>query len=360
MGGIALGVAALVLALAALSGFQDELRNEILARTPQIEIELPAGSDAAAIAGDLGERPGLRDARQLVRGKGWILSGGRVQGVSLVGYEEDLPEFFPGSIDRDPGLYVGDDLAASWLLGNEDLLQIASPLPALSPSGRPMPRIRTLPVAGTFVTGRTEQQARIALPIAAAKQLLGSRYPRLVVSALDRERVLELAAILPEHLPEGSVVRTFRDLNRPLFFALKLEKVLMFVAVSLIVVVAGLALVADLALIIASKRSEIGMLEAMGATANDLRRTFLLLGGLLSGLGCSAGALIGLGAAWILDHFRLLTLPGDVYFLDYVPFRVLPGDLAAILAITLTLALGSSWWAARRAASLRPVEALSR
>jgi lipoprotein-releasing system permease protein len=161
-------------------------------------------------------------------------------------------------------------------------------------------------------------------------------------------------------LPAGSVVRTWRDLNRPLLFALRLEKVLMFVAVCLIVLVAALALVADLALIISSKRPEIGILGAMGATPAHLRNAFLLLGALVAGSGMLIGALLGVGTAWVLDRYQLLPVPGRVYFLDYVPFLVQGEDLVMVLAFTFALALGASLYAAQRAAALRPIEAMRR
>jgi lipoprotein-releasing system permease protein len=124
--------------------------------------------------------------------------------------------------------------------------------------------------------------------------------------------------------------------------------------------VASLALVADLALIIAAKQREIGMLGAMGAPAAALRRAFLLLGALLAALGIAAGGLLGTALAWVLDTYRLLPVPGQVYFIDYVPFLVRGRDLAAVVGLTVLLVGLSSLYAARRATALSPVEALGR
>jgi lipoprotein-releasing system permease protein len=198
------------------------------------------------------------------------------------------------------------------------------------------------------------------LPRAVAETLLGDSDRRLDVEAGGVDAALDVAARLPAVLPAGSVVRTWKDLNRPLLFALRLEKLVMFVAVSLIVLVASLALVADLALIISSKRPEIGMLGTLGATPGALRTAFVLLGGLVAGAGVAVGTLLGVGGAWVLDHYHLLRVPGRVYFLDYVPFLVQPQDLALVLLLALALALASSLYAAQRAAALDPVEALRR
>jgi lipoprotein-releasing system permease protein len=241
------------------------------------------------------------------------------------------------------------------------VIQLVSPKPTLAPIGGPQPRLRSLPISGTFKSGRTqEEQERVALPLATALTLLGTAELRLDVAAADLDTALDVAKRLPAVLPRGSEVRTWKDLNRPLLFALRLEKVMMFVAVFLIVFVAELALMADLALIISSKRPEIGMLGAMGANAGHLRSAFLLLGGLVAGLGAFAGAGLGAGGAWVLDHYKLVPVPGRVYFLEYVPFLVKPGDLALVLLLTLGLALLTSLNAAQRAATLDPIEAMRR
>src|SRR5436305_1351827 len=173
-----------------------------------------------------------------------------------------------------------------------------------------------VPLAGTYRSGRTqEERERVALPRSVAETLLGGADRRLEVVAADLDAALGVAGRLPAVLPRGSVVRTWKDLNRPLLFALRLEKAVMFVAVSLIVLVAALALIADLALIIASKRPEIGTLSTLGATPADLRRAFLLLGGLVAGSGMLAGAVLGVGGAWVLDRNHLVPVPGRVYFL---------------------------------------------
>ena len=134
----------------------------------------------------------------------------------------------------------------------------------------------------------------------------------------------------------------------------------MFVAVSLIVLVAAMALVADLALVITSKRAELGMLGTMGAAPRRLRLAFLLLGGLIAGIGTLAGGALGCALALLLDRYRLVQLPGQIYFLDYLPFRLQAEDVAAVLAVTLVLALGSSLWVAQRLDRLQPVEAMRR
>jgi lipoprotein-releasing system permease protein len=358
-GGIALGIAALILALAALTGFQTALRQEILTRTPQIVVELPPETDIETARSAVARLPGVAGVGLLIRGRGWLLAAGRARPVELVGFDGELPLFFPAASDRAEGLYVGDQLATIWGLAAGDLVEVASTRPTLSPLG-PQPRVRRLPVHGTFETGRTEQEARVALPLAEAASLLGTADIRLTIATSGLEEALLLAPRVESVMPEGAVIRTWQDFNRALLFALRLEKGLMFVAVFLIVVVAAMSLVSDITLILASKLPEVGMLGAMGARPRELQRVFLWLGGSLVAAGTLLGIFVGIGGAWILDRFHLLSLPSQVYFLDHVPFLVRFADVFWILLATVVLTMGCSLYAARKAAALRPVEALRR
>ena len=362
-GGLALGVAALILALAMLTGFQGALTAEILARTPEIEIRLAPGADrdqALSTRARIATEAEVRSAQLVTHGQGWILAEGRVRAVEIVGFEGELPISFPDPTpSRRPGLYLGDRLAEAWSVDNGQTIEIASSRPTLTPLG-PQPRVRRLPVEGRFGSGRTELTERVALPLEQAAALLGERRYRLHVTTGDLTTALTLARRLEGLLPAGSEIWTWQRLNRGLFFALKLEKTITFIAVFLIVAVAALALVSDLTLIITSKRREVGILGAMGADPAALRRIFTLLGGLLAGIGVAAGGAAGISLATVLDRYRLLRIPGDVYFLDYVPFQVRPLDLGVVLVATIVVAVLGAGYAARRAAALHPVEALRR
>ncbi len=359
-GGVALGVATLVLVLSALNGLQDFLRADVLSRTPHLEIELPPEADARAELAALRELPGVVSGNLLLRGRAWVLLGGQAENVRIVGFEGELPAIFPGADSREEGLYVGDGQAATWGLTPGDRVEIISPRPTLTPMG-PQPRLHGMTLTGTFRTGRTEDlEQRIAVPLAMAERLLGRRQARIELVAESLEAALALAPSLQPSLPEGSRLATWKDLNKGLFFALRLEKSLMFLAVFLVVPVASMALVTVLVLLIASKKGEIGMLRALGARAVDLRRAFLTLGGLLAGLGLLCGGALGLAGAWAFDRYRLLKPPGDVYYLSHIPFDVEPRDLLLITLATASLTLASTLYAARRASALRPVEAIRR
>jgi lipoprotein-releasing system permease protein len=359
--GLGLGVAALILSLAALSGFQQALKTEVMDRTPQIEIEM-GGAELAAwapIESRIAVLSGVSRTQRVLRGRGWLVRGSRAAPVEIVGFEGASPRWFPGASTQGDGVLLSEEMAARWGLVTGAQVTLVSPRPSLTPLG-PQPRARSGEVSGFFASSRSEQEERVGASWNLAVGLLGSGSARLEVEASGPDESLKLVPALRALLPAGAVVRTWKELNRPLFFALRLERTVMFVAVALIVLVATLALVADLSLLIANKQPELGILLAMGATPASLQRAFLGLGMLIAGAGIGGGLLTGIASAVLLDRYRLLRLPDQVYFLDHVPFLLRAGDLTLVLAVTAVLVLGFSWAAARRAAHLRPIEALAR
>lgn len=362
--GLALGVAALILALAALSGFQEVLIGQTLSHTPQIEIRLPPEADAGAVLRQVEAVAGVAGVQALVRGPGWLRVGGRgVQPVELVGVEGVLPPSLTGGVPRpvSEGLWLPDDLAAQWGLEPGDRVDLASPRPTLTPFGGPQPRVRTVTFAGTFpASGDPQDTDPVAFPRAVAESLLAPVPVRLEVDAGGFENAVEVAREVRNVLPPGAELATWQELEGALFFVLNLEKALVFVGVSLIILVASLALVASLSLLIANKRHELGALGTLGATPQALARAFLILGGLLGSAGALLGVVLGGTAAVLLDRFRAVPLPEGVYFLTHVPFRIEAADLGMTLGLTLLLALGASVYAARRVSVITPVEVLRR
>jgi lipoprotein-releasing system permease protein len=361
-GGIALGVGALILAVAALSGFQTTLLEEVLSRSPRLQVAIGSGLDRDEVRRVVEADPAVRSAQVLLVGSGWLVHEGRLQSCELYGVETSVPAWFPGSEGASiAGVVVPDALALGFGLELGDTVRVVSPRPTLTPFTRQIPRSRSFEVAGIFGAGRSEEyDARVALPLGAAEALLWGTDLRLDVD-LALADVAAAAERLRAALPAGAAVSTYRDLNRALFFALRLEKALMFVGVFLIVLVASQALVSSLALLIASKRRELGMLGTLGLTPAELRRTFLLLGALLAGAGIAIGGTVGCVAAWALDRFELIRLPEHVYIVDFVPFRLRPGpDLLPILVATVVLTLVSARTAGAGATRLTPAEAMRR
>ncbi len=361
-GGIGLGVAALVVALAALEGMQHALREQILSRTPSLSIALPPGVDPHQVdrtLGALGPDAGIVAVQRVVEGRGWLLAGGRAQSLRLMGYQGAPPRTLPGAGER-PGLYLPDRMAAQAGLAIGDIATLASPRPGLTPFG-PQPRLLSARIEGVYQQGRGDDEPVAALPLERAELLFGTaRVGSLFVTTSDLDQALSLAQRLrmPGALPDGATVETWRELNRPLFLALALERTGLFAAVSLIVAVAAIALFSDLQLVAASKQRELALLSAMGAGEPALRRAFVLLGLFLGGGGAIVGGVVGGVAAWALDRWQLVQLPAGLLLFDSLPLRLRWLDVGAVVSITLLLTLFCAVLGSRRAARLVPAEVL--
>jgi lipoprotein-releasing system permease protein len=370
--GLALGVAALIVALAALSGFQARLLGDVELRTPALQVELPPAADAAAIAAAVAADPDVAAVQRLLYGRGWLRRGDAIEPVEIVGVEGTLPLWLVtaggGRNLDDPvdGLWISSVHAARWGVTVGDVLELVSPRVTLSPRG-PIPRSRRIPVAGVHDPGQADERhaQRVVLPYTLAESLIAGSDRRLDLEPTGGATVEAIASRLRGRLgagpPEASPrVVTWRDANQALLFVLRLEKTAIFLAVALIVVVASFALVAALSLILTAKRAEVGILAAMGASPGRLRRVFVLLGVMLAGLGTAAGGVLGTILAVAFDRFRLIRLPGDVYIVDHVPFLVRSADVAVVVLASAVVALVATLAGSRTVGTLDPVEALRR
>ena len=153
-------------------------------------------------------------------------------------------------------------------------------------------------------------------------------------------------------------MRTWRELNAPLAFALRLEKAVIFVTVALVILVAALNIVSNIALTVVEKKRDLGVFTSMGAPPGSLLRIYLTLGAVIGLVGTGAGILFGVGLSIALDRFRLVPLPSDVYLLSHVPFAVHPAEVAAVATFALATALLAAVLPARAAARLAPGEAI--
>ena len=366
-GGLAVGTAALVLALAALAGFQNHVLEDLLRHTPDLQVELGSSTDsgtgAASSAAPLASRvtaaKGVVAVQELLYARGWLVDGTGVVGVEVVGYENAPPAWIPVETALVPGLIVPLQVALRMGLRVGDSARVVSPRSGLTPVG-PRPRMRTAPVAAIYDAGRAEyEELPVLLPLEQAAALFAGGDRRLDLTLAPGADPEDVAAGLRQEVAasEGTVT-TWRQANRPLLFVLRLEKGLVFSAVALIVAVAAFALLAALSLVLSSKQSEVGVLAAMGAPPARLQRLFLALGALLSVGGAGFGGALGAGVAAFLDRFRVISLPSDVYVVDYVPFLVRGVDVLVVVVSTVLFTGAASLLGARRASRLDPVEAM--
>jgi len=164
--------------------------------------------------------------------------------------------------------------------------------------------------------------------------------------------------LIKEFLPPQAYAITWMELNRALFSALRLEKQLMFLTITLIVFVAALNIIATLILMVMEKTRDIGILKAMGTTSHSIRKIFFLQGAMIGVIGTAVGTALGLLWCWLANTFELIKVPQEIYVIAFVPFRIKPLDLLMIVGVTLLISLLSTLFPSHRASKVDPVEAL--
>jgi len=374
--GVMIGVAALVIAIALITGFQEDVQAKILGATSHIMIQ-DLSSDGLAgyreIADKVQARKDVVSVTPVVYNEVLITGLAKTKGALLKGLDfarevagsawlqkleaGRIPVY--GGAERE-GILLGRQLALEIGAQVGDVVDIVTPSANLSPLGL-LPKRRRFEVTGLFNTGLYEFDATTAVvSLETAQRLFGleGRVSFLQVKVRDIFKASALAEAIKAELPPTVYVTTWMELNRNLFSALKLEKNIMFLTITLIVIVAALNIIATLILMVMEKTRDIGILMAMGATPRSIERIFFYQGALIGLIGTALGVALGLGWCWLANRFELIKIPVDIYQISFVPFRLRPVDLLAIVGVTLAISFISTLFPARRAAKVDPVVAL--
>ncbi len=351
MVGLGLGVLALVVTLSLLDGFQSSIRQEIVNEAAHARIVPAEGrllEDPQKLASVLQKEFGQMEMVQVVRGTCLVSSAMDAVPASVVGRSDALDV----SIDR--------VLAARLGVGRGDILQVISPRHRLTPMG-PLPvRVRT-EVAAVQTTEPGAEAGSIRLPLEAAQRLLwgGGRVEALELRDVDDPwRLGSRLRTVIENEGISARVLDLEELHRPLLLALALERVMIFLAVGLMLVVAALNLLCNVAMIAAEKRIDLSVLAGIGLSPSALRRLFLFLGVGIGMVGSIIGASLGIATALILDRTGALPLPRGIFVVSSVPFRVDPLMVGMVMALALTLAATASWLPSRLIARREPADGL--
>ncbi|OGD13897.1 MAG: hypothetical protein A2W20_05280 [Candidatus Aminicenantes bacterium RBG_16_66_30] len=373
--GIAIGVAALVIAIALITGFQGDVQDKILGATSHVMVSDLGGqgvADYEAMAEKIRALPGVESVSPVVYSTVLITGIGESSGALVKGIDFDrerpgadwLQKLEAGSIPvgggAREGLLLGRELALRIGAQVGDLVDVVTASSTLSPMGL-LPKRRRFLVSGIFNTGLYEfDNATALVAIGVAQRLFGleGRASYIQVKLKDIFAAPEVGEKIRAILPPVVYITTWMELNKSLFSALKLEKNIMFLTITLIVIVAALNIIATLILMVMEKTRDIGILMAMGATPRMINRIFFLQGALIGVIGTALGVLLGLGWCALANAFELIKIPVDIYQISYVPFRLRPLDLALIVGVTLLISFVSTLFPARRAAKVDPVVAL--
>jgi lipoprotein-releasing system permease protein len=373
--GIAIGVAALVIAIALITGFQGDVQDKILGATSHVMVSDLGGqglADYDDMAAKIRDLPGVVSVSPVVYNTVLITGIGESSGALVKGIDFEreragsdwLRNLESGRIPvaggtRD-GILLGRELALRLGAQVGDTVQIVTASSTLSPIGL-LPKRKTFEVSGIFNTGLYEFDSTTALvAIGAAQKLFGleGRASYIQVKLADIFAAPEIGERIKAVLPATVYITTWMELNKSLFSALKLEKNIMFLTITLIVIVAALNIIATLILMVMEKTRDIGILMAIGATPRMINRVFFFQGALIGVIGTVLGTVLGLGWCALANAFQLIKIPVDIYQISYVPFRMRPLDLALIVGITLLISFVSTLFPARRAAKVDPVVAL--
>ncbi len=381
--GVAVGVTALVVALALMTGLQGELRDRMLGSMPHVYVAKIADGGVADPAGERArflELPHVVGAAPVVIGPALVRAGERSAFVTLKGVDPategtvtELPERMtagrfdalaapPDATGQGPrldGIALGKDLAASLGVRPGDTVTVLTPEGTLTPMGV-MPRARSLRVIGLFSLGLYEfdsAYAVVGLPV--GLRLMGKPHPDYIQLKVDD--VYEAHAVAESIVAaDGAAyqVQDWAQMNQSLFSALQLEKMAVSITIGLIVMVAALNIVASLVLMVMEKSRDIAILKTMGATRRSITIVFMLQGTLIGLAGTVAGVALGLGLSFVLDRYKLVRIPTDVYQIAHVPFAVDALSVTVVALSALLICFLATIYPSRQAAKLKPVEAL--
>ena len=359
--GLAVGVAALIISLSLLSGFQDRIRAQMAQRTPHVVVSPVRGdrlSDPEVVRRTLSGLPGVVSVEPRIEGRGWLADNAGRAAVP-VRYRNAPAGTLRPSSDGTPLARVASSTAARLGVEKGSLLRILSSRTRLSPVG-PIPVSLVVRVEGIRRGSALEKEPEVELPEETARLLSGVSTGARAYEArlLDPEQAETSAARAALSLGATRRVETWRQLNAPLSFALRLEKSVIFATVALVIVVAALNVVSNIALLVVDKKRDLGVFSSLGAMPSSLARIYLTLGAAIGVLGTVGGVAAGVGTSVALDRFRLVPLPADVYLLSHVPFAVHPVEVALVALFSLATAVGAALLPARAAARLAPGEAI--
>jgi lipoprotein-releasing system permease protein len=375
--GVMVGVMAVLIALALMTGLQGELRDRIVGSSAQVYV-FKVGErigDVAAEIAKLKAVPHVVAVAPAALGKGLLTSGGDRQAfVTIKGIDPTLEasvtdirkamrsgslDAIRAAADQLDGIVLGTDLARSLEVQIGDTVRVLTPDQIVTPMGA-MNRIRSFKVVGIFSLGLFEfdsEYALVDLPV--AERLIGGDKPVfLQVRVDDMFASSAVAADIPRRLGTDYATQDWREMNKSLFSALWLEKMAIAITIGLIIMVAALNIVASLILLVMEKSRDIAILKTMGTRAGSIRSIFMLQGVIIGLVGTGGGTLAGCAIIYILDHYRLIHVPIDVYQISYIPFTLLPLDLLTVVGAAMLICLVATIYPARQASKLDPAQAL--
>ncbi len=380
--GITVGVIALIVVLAVYSGFTDGLRDQILGVNSHIIVQRMGGpiKDYELIRERILTTEKVTGATPYIYAQTLMSSSGGGNGVVLRGIDPRTAQnvvglarqMIKGSIEelvgepgsnRVPNIILGKNLASDLRVGVDDRVKLISPAGPLTPMGI-IPKVKTCRISGIFETGMFEYDSTLAyMSLAEVQNFLAIddvvHGIEVAVDKKDLNRADLIAARITEKLGPGYIAKDWMMMNRNLFAAFKLEKIGMFIAMTMIILVAALNIISALVMVVMEKSKDIAILKSMGATSQAIMRIFFLQGMVIAIAGTALGVAGGLGLCDLLSRYHFIELPSNVYPMTTLPIKVLPLDVTIIAVSSIVITLLATLYPSWKAAAVQPAEVLS-
>lgn len=385
--GVMVGVMALIIVLAVMSGFEKTLKEKILGTQAHLHL-LKATQEGMDQYQEVTKRVekvrGVASAAPFIISQVMLSSESNVFGVVLKGIDPDrvgrvtelannlksgrLEDLKGGKEGDAPGIILGVELAKHLSVSLEDSIQVISPLGTVTPMGM-MPKMKRFKVKGIFYSGMYEfdnTMAYVSLESAQKFFSMGDRVTGIEIKTDDIYKVKEIGREIRRKLGFPFWTKDWMEMNRNLFSALRLEKIAMFIILVLIVLVAAFNIISTLIMVVMEKNKDIAILKSMGASSRSILKIFTIEGGVIGVVGTVLGTILGLGAAFNLEMitdfverlFGFKILSSDVYYIDKLPSQVNPLDVILIVLTAVLISLLATLYPAWRGSKLDPAEAL--
>jgi lipoprotein-releasing system permease protein len=378
--GVTVGVMALIVVIAVMAGFENDLKARIMGIRPHLVITKKEGSfsDYDQVLKKLAPIRGIKTASAYITTQVVLRTTTRAAGSLLKGIEPHrgiagknqidtsrlasraASRSTPGAHGKPPGIILGKELAADLGVIRGDTVYIISPRGMLSPAGF-IPAMERFQVVDLFESGMYEFDGTLSfIDLAQAQKML--RMPGSVtgiqIRLTDIDRVDAISRKIEQAIGNGYAIENWKQMNRNLFSALRLEKTVMFIILTLIVMVAAFNIAGSLVMMVMEKRKDIAILKAMGATAKAIGRIFVIKGLMIGLVGTLLGTGAGLTLCTLLKRYSFIHLPADVYYISTLPVDLKATDVLSITVSALLICFAATLYPARQAAGIDPVEAI--
>jgi lipoprotein-releasing system permease protein len=385
--GVMVGVMALIVVLAVMSGFEKTLKEKILGTQAHLVL-LKASQEGMdhyeEVAKKVQAVKGVVSVAPFIFNQVMLSSESNVSGVVIKGIDPDrvgkvtelahnmkagrLQDLKETGESDSSGIILGVELAKHLGVSLNDAIQVISPLGTMTPMGM-MPKMKRFRVVGIFYSGMYEYDNTMAyVSLEGAQKFfgMGARVTGIEIKTNDIYKVKEIGKDIRQKMGFPFWTKDWMEMNRNLFSALKLEKIAMFIILVLIVLVAAFNIISTLIMVVMEKHKDIAILKSMGAPSKEILKIFVIEGGVIGVVGTVFGTLLGLGAAFNLEKitgfvenlFGFKILASDVYYIDKLPSQVNPLDIALIVMTAILISLLATLYPSWRASRLDPAEAL--